>query len=79
MYIYRVFTTKETCTAFLLCCLFRCLEDQVKSQKSPQVEEGGGAMGMGKEAKLEGNAMMLQRLIAYYKDHFSWKNVFASK
>lgn len=44
-----------------LCFLFRCLKDQVKSQKSPQVEEGVGVMGMDR-AKLGGNATMLQRL-----------------
>lgn len=50
---------------FTLVFVFRCLEDQVKSQKSPLVGEGGGAMGMDKEAKPEENAMMLQRLLTY--------------
>lgn len=40
---------------------FRCLEDNVKSQKSPQGEGGGGAMETGKEAKFEGNVTTLQR------------------
>lgn len=39
----------------------RCLEDRVKSQKSPQVEKGEEAMGKGREAKHGGNAMMPQR------------------
>ena len=45
----------------LLLFVHRCLEDRVKSQKSPQVEEVEGAMGTGREAKQEGNAAMLQR------------------
>lgn len=44
---------------------FRCLGDKLKSQKSPQVEEGGRAMEMDREAKLEGNAVMLQRLVTF--------------
>lgn len=43
--------------------VLRCLEDRVKSQKRPQVEEVGGTMGMDREAKHEGNATTLQRLI----------------
>lgn len=53
------------CAILILLFICRCLEDWVKSQKSPQVEEGEEAMGKGKEAKHEGNAMMLQRLIIY--------------
>ena len=48
---------------FNLLFVFRCLEDRVKSQKSPQVEEGAGAMEMDREAKPEGNATMLRRLV----------------
>lgn len=51
------------CGIFTLLFVLRCLEDRAKSQKSPQVEEGEGAMGMGREVKHEGNATMLQRLV----------------
>lgn len=44
---------------------FRCLGDKLKSQKSRQVEEDGRAMEMDREAKLEGNAVMLQRSVTF--------------
>lgn len=50
-------------SSVFLFLFFRFLEDQVKSQKSPQVEEVEGATAMGKEAKHGGNAVILQRLI----------------
>ena len=48
---------------FLFMFSFRFQEDQVKSQKSPQVEEGVRAMVMVQEAKREGNATMLLRSV----------------
>ena len=57
------------CQPSIDCCIInllfvlRCLEDRVKSQKSLQGEEGAGTMEMDREAKPEGNATMLQRLI----------------
>ena len=70
--LYRLLCTSKVaylpstdCGIHTLLYVLRFLEDRVKSQKSPQVEEGGGAMGTGREAKPEGNVTMLRRLISF--------------
>lgn len=45
----------------LFCLLSRFLGDQVKSQKSPQVEKGEETMGKVREAKPAENGMIHQR------------------
>lgn len=40
---------------------YRCLEEQVKNLKIPQLEEGEKAMGMDKVGNLEGSVMRLLR------------------